>query len=128
MIEVTGAIIEKDGKILAARRKKDSHLGGFWEFPGGKIEPGETPEECLARELREELNINVSAGQKLGENTHEYPDRTINLILFFVKGDFENIHSDDNQELKWLSIQELDIVAWAPADFPLLEKLKKVRG
>lgn len=127
MFKVTGAIIENDGKILAARRKKDSHLGGYWEFPGGKIEHGETPEECLARELKEELNINVSVGQKLGENTYEYPDRTIKLILYFVEGDFEDIHSDDHQELRWLSIQELDSVAWAPADFPLLEKLKKAR-
>ncbi len=124
MINVTAAIIEKEGKVLAARRKAGSHLAGYWELPGGKLEEGETPEECLRRELAEEFKIDSIIGLFVGESIYDYGAEVIRLMAYLVEhveGEFKLIDHDD---LRWLSFNELNEVNWAPADIPLVEQYK----
>ncbi|WP_370362893.1 (deoxy)nucleoside triphosphate pyrophosphohydrolase [Mucilaginibacter flavidus] len=83
MILVTAAIIRKEQHILIARRAQGRHLEGFWEFPGGKIEPGETPEACLKREVYEELGIQIMVDSFIMENQHDYPDKRISLQAYY---------------------------------------------
>lgn len=124
MKEVTAAIIIKDDLILIAQRGRDESLAGKWEFPGGKIESGETPQECLKREIKEELNIEIQVGEFLGESIYTYPNGQIKLMGYFatiVNGNFElSVHD----EVKWVSIDEIDNFDFAPADIPLVKKLK----
>ena len=119
-IIVTAAIMVKANKVFAARRNPGSHMAGFWEFPGGKIETGETPEACLVRELFEEFGIVTQVGAFFGENTHDYGTNTIQLLAYqvtHVSGEFELMAHDQS---RWLSPDELDQVKWAPADIPLV--------
>jgi mutator protein MutT len=119
-IIVTAAIMVKSSKVFAARRSPGSHMAGYWEFPGGKIEAGETAEECLTRELFEELGIVTKVGKFFGESTHDYGTKTIQLLAYkveHVSGEFELMVHD---KLRWLSLYELDEVKWAPADIPLV--------
>ncbi|MFT4606965.1 MAG: 8-oxo-dGTP diphosphatase [Gammaproteobacteria bacterium] len=119
-IIVTAAIMVKANNVFAARRNPGSHMAGFWEFPGGKVEAGETPEGCLARELFEEFGIVTKIGDFFGESTYDYDTKTIQLLAYrvtHISGDFELMAHDD---LRWLSLDELDQVKWAPADVPLV--------
>jgi 8-oxo-dGTP diphosphatase len=120
-IDVAAAIILVDGKVFAARRKSGVHLAGYWEFPGGKIESGETPEQCLSRELHEELCITTKVGKYVGESLYDYGSKVVRLIAYqveHIEGDFQLI---DHDELCWLAADELESVEWAPADIPLVE-------
>jgi mutator protein MutT len=81
---VTAAIIRKNGSVLLARRAPEEKLGGFWEFPGGKVENGETPEECLARELAEELGILARIGEKCAESLHQYDHGNFRIVAYLV--------------------------------------------
>ena len=83
-IDVSAGIIVKGNKILAARRKTGLHLAGFWEFPGGKVEPNESAENCLVRELKEEFGIDTIVTNYVGDNYHDYGEKTIHLIAFLV--------------------------------------------
>lgn len=128
MLNVTAAIIEKEGRVLAARRRAGSHLAGYWEFPGGKIEEGETPEVCLRRELTEEFKIDSNIGLFVGESIYDYGTKVIRLMAYLVEhveGEFELIDHDD---MRWLSLDELNEVNWAPADIPLVDKYKTLAG
>lgn len=121
MIDVTAAIIVKDDKVLAARRGPGKHLEGYWEFPGGKLEPFETPENCLERELSEEFAIRAVVGAFIGESQYDYGSKIVRLLAFEVEhlsGEFKLI---DHDELRWLAYDELFSVDWAPADIPLVE-------
>jgi len=121
-IDVTAGIIVKNNKVLAARRKVGIHLAGFWEFPGGKLEEGETPEQCLARELQEEFTITTRVGAFVGESVFDYGTKVVRLMAYQVEhlaGDFELI---DHDQLRWLALGELNSVEWAPADIPLVEQ------
>lgn len=128
MIIVTAAIIEKNGLIMAARRKPGLHMAGFWEFPGGKLEEGEQPQACLQRELLEELGITSHIGELLGESLYHYPDKTVLLLGYFtshVSGDFRLL---DHDEIRWLNPADLKDLDWAPADIPLVEMLMSLKG
>jgi mutator protein MutT len=121
LINVAAAIIEKDGLVLAARRKPGGHMAGLWEFPGGKIEPGETPQQCLIRELQEEFTITASVGQMVGESVYHYQSTSIRLLAYravHVAGEFELL---DHDKLIWLVPEQLDQLEWAPADIPLVK-------
>ena len=123
-IHVAAAIIRKNGKFMIAKRAMYKHMGGFWEFPGGKIEKKETLENCLLRELDEELKIKVKIVRYLGENTHEYETFTILLKAYlcdFIEGEFTLI---DHDEIKWVTIIELSNYPLAPADIPFLKLLE----
>lgn len=126
MKEVTAAIIIKDNKVLIAQRSPGDKLAGKWEFPGGKIEPGETPEECLKREIREELDVDIEVLDYFGESIYAYHSGTIKLMAFWcqwMSGKFTlNVHS----QTAWVNSHELDLYDFAPADIPLVEKLKSV--
>ena len=87
-VEVSAALIFRDGKILITQRHAKSHLGGLWEFPGGKREPGETFEQCLVRELREELGIEVEVGGLFEEISHAYAEKTVQSEIFHLQIDF----------------------------------------
>lgn len=122
-IQVACAIIHKDGLILAAQRPATASLPLKWEFPGGKLEPGETAEECLLRELREELGISVRICQGLEPLTHTYPDLTVTLYPFHcdqVEGDL-TLH--EHQAACWLPPDRLHTLDWAEADLPLIATL-----
>ncbi len=121
-IDVTAALIVKDGRILAARRAPGKHLEGYWEFPGGKLEKHETPEDCLERELAEEFSISSRVGAFIGESVYDYGEKVVRLLGYEVEhtaGDFELV---DHDELRWLNIDQLIDVKWAPADIPLVEQ------
>ena len=122
-IDVTAAIIEKDGKFLIAKRKKGKHLENKWEFPGGKIEELETPEECLARELEEEFGIIAEIADFITESFFDYGDRKIRLLGYrakYISGEFRlNAHDD----IKWVSANEFIEFDFAEADLPLIEKI-----
>ena len=123
-IVVTAAIMVKGTQVLSARRNPDSHLAGYWEFPGGKIEVGETPEECLKRELYEEFNISTRVDDFFGESFFDYGTKAIHLLAYrvtHIAGNFQLVAHD---EIRWLSIDELDLVEWAPADVPLVKLYK----
>ena len=126
MKQVTAAIILKDNKVLIAQRAPEDNLAGKWEFPGGKIEPRETPQECLNREIREELDVDIEVLDFFGESIHAYHSGTIKLMAFWCKwisGDFAlKVHS----HIAWVNRNELDLYDFAPADIPLVEKLKSV--
>jgi 8-oxo-dGTP diphosphatase len=124
-IKVTAAIIQdSDGKYLLARRKKNSHMEMRWEFPGGKIEEGESPEDCLARELHEEFGITATIGSYFGISEFDYGEKHITLLAYRVdnfSGEFEvNAH----EEIKWVKLEDFKDYHFADADIPFVEKLK----
>ena len=126
IIKVVGAIIiNNENKILCTLRNKNKSLGNMWEFPGGKIELEETPEEALKRELKEELEINIQIQEFYTEETKEYENFIINLKCFKCK-----ILNNENYILKehgaalWLNKENLDSLVWVPTDYPIVKKLK----
>lgn len=123
IIRVTAAILERDEKILIAQRKKGDRLEGKWEFPGGKIEEGESPENCLQRELEEELGIEVEVGEFVCESKYEYPHISICLLAyqtFYLSGE---IQLNDHAAVKWVTLKEMQDYDFAPADIPIVEVL-----
>lgn len=116
-----GVIVNKDGRILLARRGPGMDLEGLWEFPGGKMEAGEAPEEGLKRELEEELGIDVEVGAFLAENKHEMPGKTILLQAWWCRlVGSDQIHPREHAEVKWESAEHLMDHEWCPADVPLV--------
>ncbi len=122
-IEVTAGIIKRNERFLIAKRKKGMHLENKWEFPGGKIESLETPEECLKRELKEEFGINVRVIKFIAESIFDYGDQTIRLLGYqveYLSGEFKlSVHD----EIKWVTIDEFGKYEFAEADLPLIEKI-----
>jgi len=122
-INVTAAIIRKDNRFLCAQRKDSSDQGGKWEFPGGKIEIGETPEICLERELHEEFNIQAKCGEFLYENTHDYGDKIVNLKAYFIESTQGHFQLLVHKNIKWLNCDTILELDWAEADLPIVHKL-----
>ena len=122
-IEVSAGLVFRDGKLLITQRHKDSHLGGLWEFPGGKREANETFEECLVRELREELGIEVEVGELLESLTHTYPEKTVSLKFFRCRWLKNEPRPIDCSDLKWIAAAELQDYEFPEADAKLLEML-----
>jgi 8-oxo-dGTP diphosphatase len=120
---VTAAIIQKNGQVLCARRAPGKSQAGLWEFPGGKVEDFETDEACLARELKEELGLTVTVGEKFATNVHEYDDKIVELRAYWVKSYSGEITLVDHDASKWLPIGQLTTLTWAPADVPFIEAL-----
>ena len=121
--QVAAAVIEKDSKVLIAKRRKKDTLGGKWEFPGGKIEPGETPEECLKRELKEELDIEVEIGRFLLSTVFRYFLIPVELLVYKVKyisGDFK---TNEHDEIRWVAPEKLKDYDLTGADRPIMKAL-----
>jgi 8-oxo-dGTP diphosphatase len=121
--QVTAAIIKKANKFLIARRSPNKHLGGYWEFPGGKIEEGETPQECLKRELEEELGIIVEVGKFFMENEHHYEDKIILLKAYECKHISGSIVLNDHDQIEWVEKPDFVNFKFAPADIPFIHAL-----
>ena len=126
-IDVSAALIFHDGKLLITQRHSDAHLGGLWEFPGGKREPDETFEQCLVREIREELGVRISVGKIFESVTHAYPEKTVRLKFFVCRLERGEPQMLGCAAFKWISAAELDNYQFPAADTKLLEKLKSPR-
>jgi 8-oxo-dGTP diphosphatase len=124
MKQVTAAILIQDNKILIAKRPADDKIPK-WEFPGGKIEDGETAEQCLQRELFEELGIYVRVGNHFCSSTYTYDFGQIELIAFFVEWLSGEIQPSAHDEVRWVLPEQLDHFDFSPADLPIVEKLKR---
>lgn len=122
IVVVLAAVIERDGRILVTRRLRNTHLGGLWEFPGGKCDPGESHEACLARELREELGVESRIGEEMLVTEHAYPDRTVRLHFreCEIQGDPQPLLG---QQMKWVNRQELAALDLPAADHQLIDQL-----
>jgi len=121
-IDVVAAVIVKDKKIFAARRRPGTHLAGYWEFPGGKREPNETAEQCLFRELQEELCITTKIGRFIGVSIFDYGVKIVKLTAYLVEHIEGSIRLNEHDEYQWLPIEELGHLKWAPADIPIVEQ------
>ena len=128
IIEVSAGLIFRSGKILITQRHAGAHLGGLWEFPGGKREAGETFEECLVRELREELGIEVEVGELLESLTHAYPEKTVVLKFFRCRWKQNEPRALDCLDLKWVTTGELRAYEFPAADARLLARLQASRS
>jgi 8-oxo-dGTP diphosphatase len=127
-IHVSCAIIERDGRILAAQRSKSMSMPLKWEFPGGKIREGELPDSCLVRELVEELGIQVSVRIPLPTTTHDYPSFTITLYPFVCSIRSGDITLHEHAASTWLPPEELASLDWAEADLPVLKSYLEYSG
>lgn len=123
-INVVGAAIVRDGSILCARRGPDGSLPGVWEFPGGKIEAGETPHRALAREIREELGCQVDVGEKIISTTHEYDFGVVTLTTFYCRLVSGSPHPAEHSAVVWLVPADFDTLHWAPADRPAVKAIQ----
>ena len=123
-IKVTAAILFKDHKLLIAQRKARDKLPNKWEFPGGKVENNETPEECLKREIKEEFGIDVSVGEFLGESVYHYDHISIRLLAYRTFWNTGELKIREHQSIEWVTINQISEFDFAPADIPFVEKLR----
>ncbi len=122
-VKVTAAVIEKDDKILIAKRKKGGRLPSKWEFPGGKLEVGETPKECLRRELLEEFGIDTRVKDFIGKSLHSYSYGSIELLAYRVDHLSGEFKLNDHEEIKWITPEELGEYDLAEVDKPIVKEL-----
>lgn len=122
-IEVVGAVIVRDGRVLCAQRRPGGETGGLWEFPGGKVETGETARQALEREIREELHCVVAVGAELMTTTHAYGFGIVTLTTFHCDLVGGTPTLTEHAAVTWLPASDLLDLAWAPADVPAVELL-----
>jgi 8-oxo-dGTP diphosphatase len=125
-VAVVGAALLRDGCVLASRRTGPPQLAGYWEFPGGKVETGETDVEALQRELAEELGVTAVVGERLGGDL--LIGETAVLRVYLCRDVVGEPQRVDHDEHRWLSVDELDDVDWIPVDAPLVEELRQLLG
>ena len=123
-VRVVAAIIIENDKVFATQRGYGEFKDG-WEFPGGKIEEGETPENALIREIREELDTEISVGEKITCVEYDYPKFHLSMDCFWAEIVSGDLVLKEHEAAKWLSREELDSVDWLPADLELIEKIKE---
>lgn len=126
-LDVVCAIVSDGGKILCTQRCRSSksYISEHWEFPGGQVEKGESPEEALIREIKEEMDWDIYVGRCLGSVEHEYPDFSISLTAFDCMARDKNFKLLEHLDAKWLSPQELNTLTWTDADKELIDKIWK---
>lgn len=127
MTEVVAALIWRGDRFLACQRPAHKTRGLLWEFVGGKVEPGETKEEALIRECREELGVTLSVGEVFMEVTHTYPDLTIHLTLFQAAIQEGEPQKLEHHDIRWITREEIDQYPFCPADEAILERLRAQR-
>ena len=125
-IEVAAAIIVKDNRIFATQRGYGEFKDG-WEFPGGKIEPGESAQEALVREIREELDVDIRVGKLLETVEYDYPEFHLTMHCFICELLSEDIVLKEHEDARWLKKEELDSVGWLPADVGVISKIFELK-
>ena len=123
-IEVVAAIIIKDGKVFATQRGY-GEFKGWWEFPGGKIETGEDPQSALVREIKEELDADISVGKLLQTVEWDYPNFHLTMHCYICSLNSESMHLNEHEASAWLTKETLNSVKWLPADLILLDKISQ---
>jgi 8-oxo-dGTP diphosphatase len=121
---VAAALLDAQERVLIAQRPAGRHMAGWWEFPGGKVAPGESDAQALERELREELGIQALAHRPISTMSHEYPDRIVDLVLWHASIAGGEPRGLDGQQLKWVACQSLGNERLLPADLPLIPALQ----
>lgn len=127
MTEVVAALIWDGDRFMACQRPAHKDRGLLWEFVGGKVEPGETKEEALVRECREELGVTIAVGDVFMEVEHVYPDLTVHLTLFYARITEGTPQKLEHNDIQWITTKEIDRYAFCPADEEILRKLKQER-
>lgn len=124
-IEVVAGIIRHNNQILCTQRdkSKNKEVSFKWEFPGGKIEPGETHSQALLREIREELNMNINIDSYFMEINYSYATFQLKMYIYLCSSNNSTLELNVHKDYKWLTIEELHSLNWAPADAPIIEKL-----
>ncbi len=123
-IDVVGAVIRGEpGEVLCALRSQQMSMPGLWEFPGGKIEPGEDPRDSLRREIREELGCEVAVHDLVADHTHAYPGVVVRLRTYNATVVDGQPRPSEHAELRWVQLSDLRALNWAPADVPTVEKI-----
>ncbi|HVY68360.1 MAG TPA: 8-oxo-dGTP diphosphatase MutT [Verrucomicrobiae bacterium] len=123
-VEVAAGLVFREGRLLITRRLPGTHLAGLWEFPGGKREPGESIEECLRRELLEELGVDVEVGALFQEVSHDYPEKTVHLKFLLCRLPSGEPQPIGCAALAWVGPNDLDRYQFPPADAVLLDRLR----
>ena len=124
MIKVVAAILQNDDKIIIAKKKEGKPLAGFYEFPGGKVEEGENPEDSLVRELMEEMSIKVTVKDYVGKSIYDYGNGKVIELLGYTAEIIEgDIVLTDHDEYRWVTLEEVCNYNIAPADIPLISKI-----
>ncbi len=124
IVEVVAALLWNEDKFFIAQRSEERDLGGLWEFPGGKVEEGESHPVAISRECQEELGILVEVGELFEKVTHDYGDKIINLSLYSCEIKQGIPLLLEHKKMEWISIEEISNYDFCPADFPFLEKLR----
>lgn len=124
-IEVVAAVIRDNDKIFATQRGYGEFKDG-WEFPGGKMEAGETPKQALVREINEELDTDIEVGELIDTVEYDYPQFHLTMHCFFCTVKSGNLVLKEHEAARWLEKNQLDSVSWLPADLSLIEKIKKL--
>ena len=128
MIDVVCGVIEDElGRFLACLRPQGKHLGGLWEFPGGKVDPGESPEKALVRELMEELSVEIEVISPLTPVVWAYHELTIQLLPFRCRILRGKLHATEHEKLHWCLPENFHDLQWAAADLPILRELAQSR-
>ena len=123
MIEVVAALVKRDGRFMICQRPEKKSRALLWEFPGGKVEAGETKEAALARECREELAIELEVGKMFADSTFVYPDISVHLSLFEARIVCGEPKLLEHRDIRWITPEEAHLFEFSPADVPFVEKL-----
>ena len=126
IIEVVGAAIIKEEKVLAMQRSEQMTLPGMWEFPGGKVEADETEQEALIREIKEELNVTINILDYINEASYDYDFGTVQLKVYTAEIISGQITLEEHSDGKWVTADELKNIDWAPVDIPAAKALVKI--
>jgi 8-oxo-dGTP diphosphatase len=124
-INVVGAVLTRGQTILAAQRSSTMSLPGMWEFPGGKIEPDESPKEALLRELEEELLCSAEIGKHVQTTEYEYDFGIVILTTYYCSLTGDEPRLTEHSEIRWMPVSELDQLNWAPADIPAVKHVMR---
>ncbi len=122
---VVAAVLVDGDRVLVAQRPHHKRQGGLWELPGGKVDPGETDADALVRELREELDVDVTPGEHLATSRHAYEHGTIELVAVACRLRRGTPRAVEHAELRWMRAGEFETLDWAPADVPLLDAVRR---